>query len=538
VTGLDLHRTQLPEINGDEARRARRAIMIGPKLVSRVGCQCCCIVLVLLFVACGSQPDDAREVEAEGASATDLEGRPARALNMRLVGHHDLQARSAYQPIIHAYGDRRILFVGHHAGEALNPATGAVEVNGMSILDVTDPGRPVLLHHEPPTGDEASGTQHLQVCDGAALPDGDPERIYLVRTNGRIGYELLDVTDPSAPEFLITIGTTGVSARTESDRGNRETHKFQWDCGSGIAYLNGTPAGWRVTRILQAYDLSDPEEPEHIRDFGLPGWQPGASGPLPAPNIAGLHQPVVVGNRMYLGYESGGNGVLQILDRDRFLAGIPGAGDPFAPTVDNLLYPQIARLDMPSYWGVHTAKPIYGMDVSDYADNLENSVRDFLIVVSEASAYRCQDTRDIMFMVDITEVEKPAPVSTFQVPEEPGDFCNRGGRFGPHGLQDASHPGFDKTIVLLSYFNAGIRAVDIRDPFRPREIAYFVPEVTTKTVESCVEIDGVNVCDVVTQTNNVNIDDRGYIYSLDRASTGLHIVELTGPAREIAGLTP
>jgi hypothetical protein len=185
--------------------------------------------------------------------------------------------------------------------------------------------------------------------------------------------------------------------------------------------------------------------------------------------------------------------------------------------VDNLLYPQIARLDMPSYWGVHTAKPIYGMDVSDYADNLENSVRDFLIVVSEASAYRCQDTRDVMFMVDITEVEKPAPVSTFQVPEEPGDFCNRGGRFGPHGLQDASHPGFDKTIVLLSYFNAGIRAVDIRDPFRPREIAYFVPEVTTKTVESCIEIDGVDVCDVVTQTNNVNIDDRGYIYSLDRA---------------------
>lgn len=30
------------------------------------------------------------------------------------------------------------------------------------------------------------------------------------------------------------------------------------------------------------------------------------------------------------------------------------------------------------------------------------------------------------------------------------------------------------------------------------------------------------------------IDDRGYVYIVDRASTGLHILELTGAAREIA----
>ena len=55
--------------------------------------------------------------------------------NLRLVGRNDLQARSAYQPIVHAYGERRILFVGHHAGEALNPATGLIEKNGLSIVD-------------------------------------------------------------------------------------------------------------------------------------------------------------------------------------------------------------------------------------------------------------------------------------------------------------------------------------------------------------------------------------------------------------------
>ena len=36
------------------------------------------------------------------------------------------------------------------------------------------------------------------------------------------------------------------------------------------------------------------------------------------------------------------------------------------------------------------------------------------------------------------------------------------------------------------------------------------------------------------QSNNVDVDDRGYIYIVDRANTGMHILELTGPARSIA----
>src|SRR6185503_20257163 len=80
-----------------------------------------------------------------------------------------------------------------------------------------------------------------------------------------------------------------------SERGNRETHKFQWDCATGVAYMNGTAQGWRVTRVLQAFDLSDPAHPKHIRDFGLVGYEPSATGPYPEPQVAGLHQPFVVG---------------------------------------------------------------------------------------------------------------------------------------------------------------------------------------------------------------------------------------------------
>ncbi len=477
----------------------------------------------LALAGCGSSAAPPAPV---AAAAQD----PLANLDLRLVGKNDLQARSAYQPIVHAYGERRILFVGHHAGQALNPITGLLERNGLSIVDVTDPARPTYLAHFPPTGSEASGTQHVQVCDGRALPAADDAKVYAIRTNGALSYEVLDVTDPAAPLFVTTIAETGVSPRPESERGNRETHKFQWDCATGIAYLNGTAEGWRVTRVLQAFDVSAPTAPKHIRDFGLAGYEPTSTEPYPEPQVAGLHQPFVVGNRMYLGYNSGEEGTLQIVDRDKFLGGAA------EPTAANLREPEIARVDMPSYWGVHTAKPIYDFEIADYADNRDARTRDLLLVVSEAGTFRCQEPRDVLLIFDITEEETPLPISTFQVPEEPGDFCHRGGRFGPHSFPDAYHAAFDKKLVVLAYFNAGVRVVDIRNPFAPKEVARFIPEVTANTTESCIEIGGVRECDRAIQTNNVNLDDRGYIYALDRASTGLHILELTGAARAIAGL--
>ena len=480
--------------------------------------------------------DVQRDADGPAGSSAPVDG--PQAWNMRLVGYHDLQARSAYQPVIHAYGSRRILFVGHHAGEAVNPQTGLSEVNGLSILDVTEPGEPAFLAHLPPTGPDASGTQHLQVCDGNALPEGDPDRVYLVRTNGLLGYELLDVTDPANPAFLSTIAVTGFSSRGESSRGNRETHKIQWECETGIGYFNGTPEGWRVTRVLQAFDLSRPEEPRHIRDFGLVGWEPTARGPLPPASVSGLHQPFVAGERMYLGYGSGNDGTLQILDKSRFLRGDPAADDPFAPTPENLSYPEISRLDMPTYWGVHTAKPVLGVELPNSGADAGYDLRDFLIVPSEAGgdSMRCRGVRDVVFLIDITQVDKPYPAATYQVPEEPSGFCSRGGRFGPHSVHDAFHPAFDRTLAVFSYFNAGIRAVDIRNPLLPVEVGYYIPQTTADTIELCVTIEGAEVCDAVIQTNNVDIDDRGYIYAVDRSHTGLHIVELTEEARERVGL--
>ena len=80
----------------------------------------------------------------------------------------------------------------------------------------------------------------------------------------------------------------------------------------------------------------------------------------------------------------------------------------------------------------------------------------------------------------------------------------------------------------------GVRALDIRDPFNPKEIGYYIPQVNAKTDKRCVGRGADERCKIAIQTNNVNLDDRGYIYIVDRANTGLHILELSGAARRVA----
>ena len=135
-------------------------------------------------------------------------GRTPEAKEMALVGYNDLQARSAYQPVIHRQGNRFIAYVGHHGGVALNPLTGKTESNGTSIIDVTDPRNPNYLAHIPGAAQgsgEAGGAQMVRVCDGKELPKGDPAKTYLLRTLGNEAHEVLDVTDPTKPIRVSTV---------------------------------------------------------------------------------------------------------------------------------------------------------------------------------------------------------------------------------------------------------------------------------------------------------------------------------------------
>jgi len=445
--------------------------------------------------------------------------------DMRLVGQDDLQARSAYQPVIQRQGNRWIAYVGHHGGRRLNPLTGQMELNGTSIVDVTDPSRPRYLHHIPGAAGEAEagGAAMVRVCEGKSLPKGDPARTYLLRTLGNLAHEIWDVSAPEQPRMLTTVV-----------KGLDHTHKNWWECDTGIAYLvsDGRPQGWRTMRMTKIYDLSDPAQPRFIRDFGLPGQQPGATSAAPE----GVHGPIAYRDRVYFAYGTGAKGVLQIVDRDKLLMGNPQVADRFAPTVENLLYPQLGRLDMSPDWGGHTAFPILGLTVSDWSGNSAGRTRDMVLLVSESLRNECREVRQLSFLVDVTDPAKPFSVSTFEVPETPGGFCSRGARFGPHSSNESFTPIYYGRLVFIAYFNGGVRAVDIRDPFNPREAGFYIPAVTPRTDRRCVTEGGAERCKVAIQTNNVEVDERGYVYIVDRADTGLHILELTGAARAIANL--
>jgi hypothetical protein len=452
-------------------------------------------------------------------------GDPPEAKNMRLVGYSDLQARSAYQPTIHHQGSRYIAYVGHHGGtpdvpKPMNRLTGQAESNGTSIVDVTEPAQPKYLAHMPGLEGhyEEDGAQMVRVCDGSTLPKGDPAKTYMLRVFGGRSHEIWDVTDPGKPALL-----------TKIVDGLKDTHKSWWECETGVAYLVSGVAGWRVRRMTQVFDLSDPSKPVHIRDFGLVGQEPGATGTVPTE----LHGPISTGpqgNRVYFGYGTNKGGVLQIVDREKLLNGSR------EPTPENLRYPVVGQLDMLPFNGAHTVFPMPNMPIAEFAKDKDGKVRDFEMIVDEQILNECQEARQLVFFVDVTIESRPMVVSNFFVPEASGNFCQRGGRFGAHSSNESMAPVFYEKIAFIAYFNAGVRAVDVRNPYQPREIGYFIPSITEATDRRCIKIDGVNRCKTAIQSNNVETDDRGYIYVVDRANTGMHILELTGEARAIAGL--
>jgi hypothetical protein len=281
--------------------------------------------------------------------------------------------------------------------------------------------------------------------------------------------------------------------------------------------------------MTQVYDLSDPLKPIHIRDFGLVGQEPGATGAVPME----LHGGVSTGpqgNRIYFGHGTNKGGVLQIVDREKLLKG------PKEPTPDNLRYPEISRIEMLPFNGAHTVFPMLQMPVAEFAQDKDGKVRDIVMIVDEQIRNECQEERQIVWFVDVTVEAKPMVVSNFSVPEASGNFCQRGGRFGAHSSNESMAPVFYKKVVFITYFNAGVRAVDVRNPYQPKEIGYFIPSITEATDKRCIKVDGQDRCKTAIQSNNVETDDRGYVYVVDRANTGMHILELSGDARAVAGM--
>ncbi len=524
--------------------------------------------------------------------------------NMRLVATNDLQHRSTYQPTLHKYSSRRyILFTGHHAlglqGEGLlpgaqllpsfNPLTGKDELPGTSLVDVSDPRRPVLLSHIPVSDGASGGAQMVRVCDGNTLPIHD-NKVYMLRTYANSAHEIWDVTNPSNPVGVRTVGGGNpvIGAQTGAPGALAGTHKSWWECDTGIAYIVGrrgsdTADGWKSGNHIFIFDLGAPASPVFLRDWALDGQQPGGVIPTHFTSVPAIHGPISTGpssplagnspnpvagtgatlDRVYFAYGVGANGVMQVVDRTKLLPSPWGTGVKCGSAASTLTSPscatadfktaEIGRLIMNPDNGAHTSWPLGRITVRDFVTDTgnddDNTTRDIVVVTSEAGGAFCNEFRHLTFLTDVTDraadeaarlagkpnqAGRPQSVSTFQVPASEGAFCDKGGRFGPHATNEEFGPPFYQKLVFISYFNAGVRAVDVRDPYNPQDVAFFIPAVTSFTDYRCGPYQGnPNVCRRVIQTNNVATDDRGYIYIVDRADTGLHVLQLTGEVKDI-----
>jgi hypothetical protein len=486
------------------------------------------------------------------------------AWNMKVEGFNDNQGRPIYQPLVVDQNGRETLYLGNLTGNLLNPLTGKVEPNGTSIIDVTDVKHTKFLFHIPgPSGNVSNaGAQMARVCSGDVLPHGEKGKWYLLRAFGNAGpdesHQIWDVTDPAAPKLLTTV-VSGLS----------NTHKSWWECDTGIAYLvaGSKSDGWQQSgsaQHLKIYDLSDPRHPLYVRDFGLVGQEPSADvktaqscTAAPGPNCyegtknppGGVHGPISMGsavNRLYLPYSVGKDGVIQIADRQKLLNGCKVAtASPHcaeSPTQADLLYPQVGVIAMNSENGGHSSMPVLGVPVPQEQAHFANGTpqkKNLLIVSSEDTANDCfGQAPHEAWILDITDEAAPWPIATLNVPPQPGDFCEKGARFGAHAVTEAIYPPYYGKIIGVSWFNAGARLWDIRDPENPRPIAYYIQAPNQNTVASCVTINGKSTCQNATMNDYVEFDDRGYIYAADRAGSGVTILSLTGDALKAVAPAP
>jgi hypothetical protein len=482
------------------------------------------------------------------------------------LGHNDLQGRTTYQTTVHQYPNGKwYAFAGHFNGTMLNPMTGANEVNGTSIVDVTDPTNPVYVKHIPSggAGIVSGGSRMNMICDGSVLPHGAAGHVYLLRENGSSAQEFLDVTDPANPVL---------ASRPETHL--NVTHRSWWDCNSGIAYIvggahtasNPFTDGWNPAsspaQHLKIYDASDPTNPIYIEDYGFPGSNPGGTFKIPGTNIVptGVHGPIEVStfrgqakNRLYMPYGVDNNGIIQIVDVDKLLPPPWGHGTKFAnpqrPTEAELLSSQIGVIYMPGAEGGHSSYPFYGIPVSMYQNFSQDTPRDILAVSSEEVDNRCQGTPHLLYLVDITAVkhgasggssaeQHPWPISTFTVNdfETRPNYCSRGTRFGVHSMSENFADPFYGIAMTSAWFDAGIRVTDIRDPYHPAELAHFVPPVNSFTQPSNWTVNGVPGSSLDVSCDNTYVDNEGLLYCGDRVGGGLDIVQLTGDAAKLLGI--
>jgi hypothetical protein len=382
--------------------------------------------------------------------------------NFRLLGHDPSAAWGGGSLVEVCRGFAYVGAVGQNGGRT----------HGFTVHDVRDPTKPrKVWEFKAPPGVQMHklrvvGDDFLYVNSEALSGDAGK--------GARGGFYIFDISTPGQPKLASFFDMPGSGP-----------HRFGVDNKLKLAFLPNDAPGWD-RRVVWTLDVSDPLKPDVISIFGLPWQKTDKKGvgndPTPAENSCTLHGPPIVrGNRMYAAFWGGGMAVIDCTDQRALkLIGHINWTPPFVGST-------------------HTACPI--------------GDRPFLVVTDEARARQNYWDSQFMWIIDIRQEANPIPVSTWFPERE--KYFHREGRFGAHNIvEHIPSSGPWKDLVFITYFNAGLRAVDVSDVLRPRETGFYVPA----RAEGQREI----------QSNDIGTDENGRLYLIDRWDGGMHIVEYTG----------
>jgi hypothetical protein len=378
--------------------------------------------------------------------------------------------------------NRRHVYVGHMFSD------------GVTVLDASDPRALKAVGFF--TAGAYTRTHHLQVSDdlmllanGAsivAMQSYDDMRGYFENTLAdsitqrkkfRSGLSIHDISRPAQMREIAFLEMPGFGV-------NR-----LWWPGGRYAYVSAHFDGF-TDHILCVVDLREITRPRIASRWWLPGMH-RAGGEQP--NVAtgrrvALHHMITAGDRGYGAWRDGG---LTIHD----------LSDPSTPRL-------ISRVNWspPFPGGTHTPLPLPG--------------RGLAVVADEANAERCAKGTFHTFVVDVRAPENPVPIATLPTPRE-RDYCERG-VFGPHNLHE-NRPGSmqSEETIFATYNNAGVRVFDLRDPFAPKEIAYWVPPAPQRLIDPRRNVS------LAAKTCDVYVTPEGLMFVSDW-NAGMHVLQYEG----------
>ena len=297
-----------------------------------------------------------------------------------------------------------------------------------------------------------------------------PAEIALIRDFMRTGYDqggfkVWDISDKSKPRLLHHQKTFGFGV-----------HRFDMD--ERYAYISTEMEGF-IGNILVIYDLAKPEKPEEIARWWMPGQHlAGGEKPTWTGYKNRLHHTLRVGDQLWASCWHAG---LRVIDVSDIRAPRTVAAYDYHPPFPE---PTHTVLRVPFKLGGHDVAVVFDEEHDHVPGRLHAG----------------------MWLFDVSDLGNIQPISMFHLSELDSPW-SRVGRFGAH--QPAEHMKHG-SLVFASWFSGGLRIIDIAHPELPVEVGHFIPEPAAGQSSP--------------QSNDVDVDDRGLVYLLDR-NYGLDILE-------------